>query len=92
MKHHKLKLISRYFKDVVDGNKKSEVRFNDRGYQVGDVVTLQEGDLDNGEFVYTGRTISAKISFIDNYALSDGFLNLSLSDVGLLICEDSYET
>ena len=40
MKHHSLKLFTKYFQHVVDGNKRSELRHNDRDYQVGDIITL----------------------------------------------------
>lgn len=87
MSHHDLKLFAGYFQPVVDGLKKSEVRFNDRGYQVKDTVTLHEGELDGGEFKYTGRTVSAEITYIDDFGLCDGYVNLSLGRVGLMIIE-----
>lgn len=33
---HKLKISPNYLKNLLDGKKKAEVRFNDRDYQVGD--------------------------------------------------------
>lgn len=42
-KHHYLKLFERYYKAVVRGEKLSEVRYNDRNYNVGDTITLLEG-------------------------------------------------
>ncbi len=85
--NHNLKLISQHFDPVLAGKKTSEIRFNDRNYQVGDIVTLNEGDLDSGEFRYTGRKVSARIGYISNYAVNDGFVCLSLNDVGLLLVE-----
>ncbi len=41
-KHHRLKTWSKYFQEVAAGNKKFEVRENDRDFQVGDFVTLIE--------------------------------------------------
>lgn len=83
--HHHLKCFVEFFQPVVDGRKKSEVRKNDRDYQVGDVVTLHEGYHENGWYVYTGRTVSAEISYINDFGLQDGYVNLSLSRVGMLI-------
>lgn len=85
MAHHNLKLFNRYFQDVVNCRKKSEVRFNDRDYKVGDTVTLKEGQLEAGEFVYSGREVSAQISFVDDFGVNDGYVSLSLSRVGMMI-------
>lgn len=85
MMHHDLKLFSKYFQPVVDGIKRSEVRINDRNYQVGDTVTLHEGKPSLDGFEYTGRTVSACITYIDDFGLQAGYVNLSLTDVGLLI-------
>lgn len=85
--HHNLKLFSRYYQSVVDKKKCSEVRFNDRNYHVGDTITLHEGQPGLDGFEYTGRKISARISYIDNFGLNPGYVNLSLSDVGLLIID-----
>jgi Domain of unknown function (DUF3850) len=39
--HHRLKLQSKYWDDVKDGTKAFEVRKNDRGFKVGDLVTFK---------------------------------------------------
>lgn len=59
---HVLKVQAEYFEAIVAGRKPWEVRFNDRGYQVGDTLYLQEinGALDS----YTGRSIRGKVSYI----------------------------
>lgn len=86
--HHNLKLFTKYFQPVVDGKKRSEVRINDRKYRVGDTVTLREGQQELDGFKYTGRKVSARISYIDDFGLRHGYVNLSLRDVGLLILDD----
>lgn len=83
--HHNLKSFGSIFQSVVDKKKCSEVRFNDRGYQIGDTITLHEGQPGLNGFEYTGRTVSARISFIDDFGLNAGYVNLSIADVGLLI-------
>lgn len=88
MAHHDLKLFTKYFQPVVDGKKRSEVRFNDRRFQIDDTVTLHEGQPSINGFEYTGRTVSASISYIDDFGLNGGYVNLSLRDVGLLIVMD----
>jgi hypothetical protein len=42
MKTHELKTINPYFTEVLEGLKNFEVRFNDRDFNVGDEVRLQE--------------------------------------------------
>jgi len=91
MKHHNLKLFTKYFQHVVDGKKRSEIRFNDRQYEIGDVVTLHERQPGLDGFEYTGRSVSARISYIDDFGCQHGYVNLSLSDVGLLYA-DSLDT
>jgi len=83
--HHDLKLVSKYYQHVVDGKKRSEVRLNDRNYQIGDTITLHEGWPGLNGFEYTGRTVSARISYIDDFGCQHGYVNLSLDNVGLLI-------
>lgn len=86
--HHDLKLFTKFFQPVVDGKKRSEVRLNDRNYEIGDTVTLYEGQPGLEGFEYTGRTVSAMISYIDDFGCQHGYVNLSLDKVGMLIVED----
>lgn len=88
MSHHNLKLFTDHFQPVVDGLKKSEVRLNDRDFRIGDTLTLHEGHMEEGSFVYSGRSVSAQVTYIDNFGLCDGYVNLSLGRVGLMIIED----
>lgn len=88
MTHHNLKLFSKYFNPIFEGNKKSECRFNDRDYQVGDDVTFHEGEPSLDGFSYTGRKVSARISYIDDFGCQFGYVNLSLSDVGLSVADE----
>lgn len=38
---HELKIIPRFYYDVISGKKNFEVRFNDRDFKVGDVIILR---------------------------------------------------
>lgn len=51
---HTIKILPEYFNAVLDGSKKAELRFNDRGYMVGDHCILVDGE----------RTIEIKITHI----------------------------
>lgn len=85
MTHHNLKCFVDHFQPIADKANKSQVRKNDRNFKINDTVTFHEGYSENGDYIFTGRKISAVISHIDNYALQDGYVNLSLDKVGTLI-------
>ncbi len=85
--HHNLKCVPKQFQPVWDKRMKAIVRWDDRNYQVGDTVTLQEGwpDINKDNFDYTNREVSARISHLDDFGCQHGYVNLSLADVGMLI-------
>ena len=87
-KHHDLKCFTKQFQPIVNSEKRSIVRYDDRKYTIGDTVTLREGRPEADGFEYTGRSISARISYIDDFGCQTGYLNLSLSSVGMLIVND----
>lgn len=60
-KIHHLKILPEFFKAVKSGNKKFELRKNDRGFMAGDSLKLNEWNPDSG---YTGNAILAKITYI----------------------------
>jgi len=84
-RHHDLKCFPGTFQPIVDGSQKAVVRFNDRNYQVLDTVTFKEGQDEITGYQFTGREISARISYVDSFGVMDGYACLSLMDVGLLI-------
>lgn len=85
MAHHELKCFTKGFQHIVDGSKRAEVRFNDRGYGVGDTITFNEGWPGLNGFEYTGRSVSCVVIYLDDFGCDFGYVNLSLSKVGLLI-------
>lgn len=60
MKIHELKIAPKYYKEVLAGFKKVEIRFNDRDYQVGDVLFLNEWSRVTKR--YTGSQIRRKVA------------------------------
>lgn len=77
MKEHNLKILPQYFNEVINGNKKFEIRKNDRDFKEGDKVKLREF---NG-VAYTGRCIKAKIGYVlygGNYGLEKEYCIFSL--------------
>ena len=85
--HHDLKCVPKQFQPVHNKKMKAIVRENDRNYQIGDTVTLQEGwpGINKDNFDYTGKEVSARISHLDDFGCQHGYVNLSLDDVGMLI-------
>ena len=57
---HELKIAPKYFEKILSKEKTFEFRYNDRNYQVGDILNLKE--YDNGG--YTGRETNVKITYI----------------------------
>jgi len=60
IKIHTIKIAPKYLNAVVAGQKKAELRKNDRNYKVGDVLSLKEWK--HGK--YTGREWSAVITHV----------------------------
>lgn len=73
---HFLKIFSKYFDDVQNGVKTFEVRKNDRGYKVGDILILKEV-VENDK--YTGRMIKMEITyFFSLFGLATGYCVLGV--------------
>ena len=75
-KQHELKILPDYFSAIERGDKTFEVRFNDRDYQVNDILLLKEHD--HGR--YTGREITAEVTYIlDNPRFcKEGYVIMSI--------------
>jgi hypothetical protein len=58
---HDLKTWPTFFQAILDGSKTFELRLDDRGYQVGDVLHLRE--FDNNRQLYSGRWIRRLVSY-----------------------------
>ena len=70
---HSLKILPEYFNAVKSGNKNAEIRYNDRNYRVGDILSLREWDGD-----YSGRHIEVRVVHIldDEQYLQKGYVML----------------
>lgn len=70
-KVHQIRLAKIYFDDVANGIKTFELRKNDRGYKVGDILEMMEfADGKN-----TGRTVKVKVTYMleDYTGIEDGY-------------------
>lgn len=59
-KVHSLKISPNFFRDIITGAKRFEVRRNDKNYKVGDILQLEEFDSKG----YTGKFLNAEITYI----------------------------
>ena len=83
IKTHWLKTEPAFFREIVTGSKTFEVRNNDRGFEVGDVLILQEYlPAWAPKPGYSGRQIKKKISYIldDPRFCREGYVILGLRD------------
>ena len=77
---HDLKILPQYFKEVVSGEKKFEIRKDDRNFSVGDIIDLREFDNNH----YTGNIYSVKITYKfdgGSYGIEDGYCVLSIEPI-----------
>lgn len=82
MNKHKVKILPEYFKLSKSNKKNWELRFNDRNYQAGDILVLQEWD--SQKVAYTGKEITKQIVYVftnTTLGLADGYCILSLKNV-----------
>jgi len=81
---HELKTLPKFFKEVVEGRKPFEVRKDDRDYQVGDLLKLNEFDPEKQK--YTGCYAWQQIVYIlgrnedEKIFVPDGYVILSLKE------------
>lgn len=79
MKHHKIKILPEYYIAIASGRKTFEVRFNDRDYQVDDVLHLQEWV--DGK--YTGREMPVQVSYLldDPCYCKEGYVIMAIKRI-----------
>lgn len=89
-KTHILKTINPYFADLRDGRKKFEVRKNDRNFQIGDTLILEEYNKETQQ--KTGKEEIRYITYIyeDNVRLMGDYVVLELNDFDCEIVNDCF--
>lgn len=80
-KTHELKIKHEYFEDVISGRKKFEIRKNDRDYEVGDILRLNEIADEDGNCYYTGDCYIVKITYITDYAQQDDYVVMGIEPI-----------
>ena len=69
---HSIKIEESYYKAVLSGDKNFEVRYNDRGYQKGDTVLLNEVTGFTG--IRTGKFIPVKITYVTGFSQKENWV------------------
>lgn len=70
--HHELKIEIPYYEAVKSGDKTFEIRYNDRGYQKGDTITLKPID-ERGCYDTFAKELKVQITYISNYQQKRGW-------------------
>ncbi len=80
IRHHYLKTWPEFFRAVESGIKPFEIRINDRGYQVGDILHLQEFIPPD---TFTGREVVKEVTYIldDPQFCKLGYVVMGIKDV-----------
>lgn len=80
---HPLKTWPHYFQAVEDGTKRFELRINDRDFQVGDWLWLQEWSPDTRQ--YSGRETWTRVTYMAQgvFGLPDNVCVMSIEKVSL---------
>ena len=75
-KKTRIKDIAKTFRAHMGSTRCFEIRYNDRGYKVGDLLLLREWSLANG---YSGREITLHITYIfSDFGLKENWLVMSI--------------
>jgi hypothetical protein len=80
MKVHELETWPEPFADVMSGRKRFEIRRDDRGFEVGDIVVLREFIPDDHDGGYTGAASDPfRIGYVcRSKCIPDGYCGFSL--------------
>ena len=83
MNRHDLKTWPKYFAAVRSGQKRFEIRRNDRDFKVGDILVLREFEPDTQD--YTGQVEERQINFLlseeDYGGVIHGFVAIGFGEV-----------
>ncbi len=86
MSEHRIKTHPAPFAAILDGTKRHEIRKDDRGYAVGDVLVLEEFEPDCfvdaiEQHGYTGRSVRVRVTYKSDggtWGLPDGLCVMSI--------------
>ncbi|WP_431808218.1 DUF3850 domain-containing protein [Lysinibacillus sphaericus] len=83
---HELKIAPEYFGPVFDGIKTFEIRKDDRGYQVGDLLLLKE--YENGAF--TGNAVLKEVTYLTADYQQPDYVTLAIKEPNFDVLESAF--
>lgn len=69
---HFIKSWPEFFSQTLAGNKNFEIRFNDRNFQIGDTIVIEE--FCNDTQAYSGRRAVAEVTCVIDFQQKKGFV------------------
>lgn len=77
MKTHELKVLPEYYERIASGQKKFEIRNNDRDFQVGDLLRLHMWTPGVG-YAGDGMHLEASIIYITSFEQREGYVVMGI--------------
>lgn len=83
MKLHELKIHPDHFSAITFGFKAYEIRYNDRDYQLGDILFLREFIKGPQTETYTGNTMLVRVKHVLTgfEGLEPGFIIMGINEI-----------
>ncbi len=80
---HELKILPDYFLDVINGLKTFEIRLDDRGFEVNDLLRIREWQPCPPGGYYTGRETLVRVTYIlPGFRLHGAFVAMAIVPCG----------
>lgn len=79
-KEHELKVWPEFMPALESGAKAFEIRENDRGFEVGDLLALREWDPKTEE--YSGKVLYKQVSYMTSFQQKPGFVVMGIRNEG----------
>ena len=80
MKIHHLKIEEKYLNAIKNGSKTFEIRYNDRGYQVGDILVFEDPKEESGQYA-----VSVTFMISDERFCKENFATMSIKPIDIAI-------
>ena len=76
MKIHNLKIEEEYLNAIKNGSKTFEIRYNDRDYQVGDILVFEDQREESGKYV-----VLVTFMISDERFCKENFVTMSIKPI-----------
>ncbi|WP_432702454.1 DUF3850 domain-containing protein [Lysinibacillus sphaericus] len=83
---HELKIAPEYFGPVFDGIKTFEIRKDDRGYQVGDLLLLKEYE----NCAFTGKAVLKQVTYLTADYQQPDYVTLAIKEPDFDVLDSAF--